>query len=92
MVREGPGGHSRGPGGILSPSRRLGQGLETLLEVREGLERPGGSEAVETSFQRSGRGQYILPEVWKGSGGPPGCPGDVGRASWRSERVRETLL
>ena len=42
-------------------------------------------------LRMSGSGQDDLPDVWEWSVGPPGCPGVVGRSSWKSGSGREYL-
>ena len=39
----------------------------------------------------SGSSRVDLPDVREWSGGPPGCPGVVGRSSRKSGRSREDL-
>ena len=38
-----------------------------------------------------GNGWEALPDVWEWSGGPPGCPGVVGRSFRKSVSGREEL-
>ena len=54
------------------PSRMSGSGLETRLDFREGL--PNIREVLPNIRE-------VHPEVREWSGGPPGCPGVVGRPS-----------
>ena len=39
----------------------------------------------------SGSGRVSLPDVWERSGGPPGCPGVVGKPSRMTGSGREAL-
>ena len=39
----------------------------------------------------SGNGRKAPPDVWEWSGGPPKCPGVVGRSTSKSESGREDL-
>ena len=59
-----------------------------LLEVRRYSQM---SRSGWRPFWMSGSGWLALPEVLNWSGGPPRCPGMVGRPSRMSDSVREAI-
>ena len=99
-VWEGSGGPPGGPRGVGRPIRRsnrdwvgLGGAPGHLGGIRRGLEahpevqvRNGSLGGFGRLTQRSGRGRDTHPDIRKGSGGPPGAPGGVGRPTQSSDK------
>ena len=66
----------------------FGSGWEALPDIREALRSLG---VVEMLFRMIRSGREALLDVREWSGGPPGCPGVVGRPSRMTESGREAL-
>ena len=80
-VREWSGGPPRCPGVVERSSWMFGSDGRACRMSRSGQEALGVS----------GNGREALPDVREWSGGPRGCPGVVGRPSWKSGSGREAI-